>query len=105
MTAGAGMEGPCRANLRDRGLFNLSLLPRNRDQMSDRTFPPSWSSEEHSAYFVVRDRRGQALAYVYYERGSDRRSGQQTAALLTKDEARRIAAKIAKPPELLSRHD
>jgi hypothetical protein len=62
--------------------------------MSDRTFPPPWSSEEHSAYFVVRDHNGQALAYVYFEQGSGRRSGRQTAALLTKDEARRIAAKI-----------
>jgi hypothetical protein len=62
--------------------------------MSDRTFPPPWSSEEHSAYFVVCDHNGQALAYVYFEQGSGRRSGRQTAALLTKDEARRIAAKI-----------
>jgi hypothetical protein len=69
--------------------------------MPDRTFPPPWSSEEHSAYFVVRDSRRQALAYVYYEKGSGGRSGRQTAALLTKDEARRIAATVAKLPELL----
>ena len=83
------------------GPLHFCFLPRNRNQMPDRTFPPPWSSEEHSAYFVVRDRRGQALAYVYYEKGSGRRSGRKTAALLTKDEARRIAATVAKLPELL----
>jgi hypothetical protein len=52
---------------------------------------PPWSVEEHDAYFVVRDRRGQALAYVYVEDEPGWRSASQ---LLTKDEARRIAAFI-----------
>ena len=66
---------------------------------SPRRFPPPWSVEDQEACFVVRDREGQALAYIYYEEEPGRRSA---AKLLTKDEARRIAANIAKLPELLS---
>ena len=66
--------------------------------MPSRRFPPPWSVEEQSACFVVRDHNGQALSYVYYENEPGRRSA---AKLLTKDEARRIAANIAKLPELL----
>jgi hypothetical protein len=47
--------------------------------------------------FIVRDANRQQLAYVYYENEPGRRSA---AKLLSKDEARRIAANIAKLPEL-----
>ena len=71
--------------------------------MTQRRFPPPWSVEDvrakvqHRA-FVVKDANGQALAYVYFEHEPARRS---VAKLLTKDDARRIAVNIAKPPDLL----
>ena len=66
--------------------------------MPERRFPPPWSVEEQSACFVVRDHNGQALAYIYFEDEPGRRSA---AKFLSKDEARRIAANIAKLPGLL----
>jgi hypothetical protein len=65
---------------------------------AQRRFPPPWTAE--LTPFIVRDADGQQLAYIYYESELGRRSA---AKPLTKDEARRIAANIAKPLELFRR--
>jgi len=65
-----------------------------------RRFPPPWTIEDtNGACYVIRDHNGFAISYVYYETESGRRTA---ANLMTKDEARRIAANIAKLPELLN---
>jgi hypothetical protein len=64
--------------------------------MPQRRFPPPWIAEEHDACFIVRDRAGLNLAYVYFQGDPGCRSA---AKLLSRGEARRIATKIAKLPE------
>jgi hypothetical protein len=69
--------------------------------MTSRRFPPPWTFEQsNNACFIVRDANNFAVAYVYFESEAGRRAA---ANLMTKGEARRIAAGIAKLPELLKR--
>jgi hypothetical protein len=64
-----------------------------------RRFPPPWTYDEaNHACFIVGDGNNFPVAYVYFESEPGRRAA---ARLMTKDEARRIAANIAKLPGLL----
>jgi hypothetical protein len=64
---------------------------RVMSQQSTRGFPPPWTVEQIPGGYKVLDANGQGLAYVY---------GRETKAdaVLTMDEARRIASNIAKLP-------
>jgi hypothetical protein len=65
-----------------------------------RRLPPPWHVDKIPGGHVVRDANGQALAYVYSR--TDPTEAMQ-AKVLTADEGRRIAANIARLPELLGR--
>ena len=64
--------------------------------MPQRRFPSPWIAEEHDACFIVRDRAGLNLAYIFFQNDPGCRLA---GKLLSRGEARRIAAKIAKLPE------
>jgi hypothetical protein len=61
--------------------------------MTNRRLPAPWRAEKIPGGYVVRDANGQALAYVY-SRANEAEALQ--AKVLMEDEARRIAANIAK---------
>jgi K+/H+ antiporter YhaU regulatory subunit KhtT len=65
-----------------------------------RRFPSPWHADKMPGGYVVRDANGQALAYLY---SRDNEDEARQAKVLTKDEARRIAANIARLPELLGK--
>ena len=61
-----------------------------------RRFPAPWSVRELEQAFAARGGNGQAVAYTYFRR--DENEARQ-ARVLTRNEARRIAANIARLPE------
>jgi hypothetical protein len=63
-----------------------------------RSFPPPWTTERIRGGYVVKDATGQSLAYVYARETKGR---DDNVKGLTMDEARRIAANIAKLPDVL----
>jgi hypothetical protein len=67
-----------------------------------RSFPPPWRAKKMPGGYVVRDANDQALAYIY-SRANEAEAMQ--AKVLTGDEARRIAANIAKLPALVKREE
>jgi DNA-binding response OmpR family regulator len=75
------------------------LVPtRTPPALTARSVPVPWSVKDIGDAFVVRDSTEQKVAYVYYEEEPGRR---RAAKLLTKHEAWRIAADVAKLPKLL----
>ena len=66
--------------------------------VSRRRFPPPWSVQDIGACFVVKDSTGQKSSAISITRKSPRAEVFGQAA---HDEARRIAANVAKLPVLL----
>jgi hypothetical protein len=76
----------------------LASVPLPR-RLQVRRFPAPWTYEDRGEAFIVRDANGWPIAYVYFEDDEKRRD---MTKRVTREEARRIAAAIARLPELLT---
>jgi hypothetical protein len=65
-----------------------------------RRYPPPWQVEEHAESFIVKDSKGQPLAYVYFEDEPQRR---MIMNRIGKDDAWQLARAITRIPGLLQR--
>ena len=96
-----GLQPTWKANLRFLSANLRALVVRGagarraHDQAlpEQRRLRPPWSVEDLAGCFVVKARGGQELAYIYYEDDPRRRA---IVKLLSREEARRIAASIVK---------
>ncbi len=82
---------------RQQGLDARALF-RFRSDMPDR-FPLPWSIKPHEESWEVRDATDFPIAYVYF---AGRSVVGTNPDRLTREQARRIAANIARLPELLA---
>jgi hypothetical protein len=77
-------------------------MPRRLPPLwSAEELPPPWFIEEHEESFVVTDANGQRIAFIYFEPDPKNDTRRTVMNRLTHDEARRIAANIAKLPALI----
>ncbi|WP_247635887.1 hypothetical protein [Methylobacterium sp. 37f] len=67
------------------------------DLQPARGFPPPWIVVERAESFCVEDGEGLAVAWTYFSDDADRRAA---TAVMTRDEAQRIAKAIAMVPEM-----
>jgi hypothetical protein len=65
-----------------------------------RRYPPPWQVEERPESFIVKDGKGQPLAYIYFEEEPQR---QMTMRRIGKDDAWQLARAITRIPGLLHR--
>jgi hypothetical protein len=66
-----------------------------------RRLSPPWEVVEHRESFQVKTANGLTISFTYFEDSNPTRRFEM--GRLTKDEARRVAANIAKLPELLKK--
>jgi hypothetical protein len=64
-----------------------------------RRFPPPWTVKAHEESFSVRDAADFPIAWVYFT--TDPNADHLHTGRMTRDQARRVAANIAKLPVLL----
>jgi hypothetical protein len=69
-----------------------------------RRFPPPWTAEDNGACFIVRDHKGQALAYVYYEDEPGRRSADGGAPSCRSCCAKNLIALMMRIPKPFDQH-
>src|SRR5262249_14535437 len=81
------------------GSYRIGVLQGAKPMSASHHFASSWSVEERDDCFVVRNGNGRALHRVYFKNEQGRRS---VATLFTCDEARHLAAAVAKLPDVFA---